>query len=115
MIDAPGLVEGRKNVALNNLIANIAKVPKQLMVMGLTVSKALSFIVAVTQKRFLTLCTHKMLYMPMLSKCSDDPFLNWSPTSSTDGNSHFVVATKAVKFVQFICSIAWSCTNLSGT
>ena len=55
MIDAPGLVEGGKNIALNNLIAYVAKVSKELVVVGFTVGKAFPLVVAVSHERLLAL------------------------------------------------------------
>jgi len=37
MIDAPGFVEGGKNITLNNLIAHVAQVSKELVVVSFTV------------------------------------------------------------------------------
>lgn len=115
MIDTPCLVESCKNVTLNNLIANIAKVSKQLMVVGFAVGKAFSLIVTISKKRLLTLCTHKMLDMPMFPECSNNSLLDWSSAGPTDGYSHFVMTAKTVELVEFICSVAWSCPHLPGT
>ena len=60
-------------------IAMIAKWPKKLMVMKVTVCLAIFLIVPVTQKGFLTFCTGKVLYMPIFSHGSDNSLFNWSP------------------------------------
>jgi len=115
MIDAPGLVEGGKNIALNNLIAYVAKVSKELVVVGFTVSKPLPLIVPISQEGFLTFCTDKMLHMPMLPKCCNDSFLDWPPTGSTDRNTHLVMAAQAVQLVQLVGSVARPGPHLPGT
>jgi len=106
MIDAPCLVEGGKNIALNNLIAYVAKVSKELVVVGFTIGKPLPLIVAISQERFLTFCTNKMLHMPMLPKCCNDSFLDWPPAGSTDRNTHLVMAAQAVQLVQLVGGVA---------
>jgi len=106
MIDAPGLVEGGKNIALNNLIAYVAKVSKELVVVGFTIGKPLPLVVAISQEGFLTFCTNKMLHMPMLPKCCNDSFLDWPPACSTDRNTHLVMAAQAVQLVQLVGGVA---------
>ena len=44
VVDAPGLVEGREDVALYDLVADVAQVAKQLVVVSLTVGEALVLI-----------------------------------------------------------------------
>jgi len=106
MIDAPCLVEGGKNIALNNLIAYVAKVSKELVVVGFTIGKPLPLVVAISQEGFLTFCTDKMLHMPMLPKCCNDSFLDWPPACSTDRNTHLVMAAQAVQLVQLVGGVA---------
>jgi len=115
MIDTPCLVESCENIALNNLIANIAKVSKQLVVVGFAVGKALSFIVTISQKRLFTLGTNEMLDMPMFPKCSNNSFLDWPSACPTDGYAHFVMAAKTVELIEFISSIARSGPHLPST
>ena len=55
VVDAPGLVEGGEDVALDHLVAHVAKVTKQLVVVGLAVCQTLSLVVAVTQEWLLAL------------------------------------------------------------
>jgi len=55
VVDAPGLIEGGEHVSLDNLVAHLAKVPKQLMVVSLTVGKAFPLVVPVSKERLLAL------------------------------------------------------------
>jgi len=114
MIDAPGLVEGGKNIALNNLIAYVAKVSKELVVVGFTVGKPLPLIMPISQEGFLTFCTDKMLHMPMFPKCCNDSFLDWPPAGSADRNTHLVMAAQAVQLVQLVGGVARPCPHLPG-
>jgi len=65
VVDTPGLVEGGEDVALDDLVADVAQVAKQLVVVGLAVGQTLPLVVTVPQKRFLALGTNKVLHMPM--------------------------------------------------
>lgn len=76
------------------MVANIAE---QLVVVGFTVGQPLAFIVTMSQERFLTLSTHKMLHMPLLAHCIHHTALDGSPTGSTDGNTHLVMARQTVE------------------
>ncbi len=39
VVDAPGLVESREDVALDDLIAHVAEIPEELMIVDLTVGQ----------------------------------------------------------------------------
>ena len=36
----------------------------------------------------------------------------WPPACAADGNSHLVMAAKAVELVQLVGSVAWTCSHL---
>ena len=57
----------------------IAKWPKKLMIMKITVGLAILLIMLVTEERLLTLGTSKMFNMPMFPHGSDNSLFNWSP------------------------------------
>jgi hypothetical protein len=46
-----------------NLIADEAKIPEKLMVMGFAIGKTFLLIMAITQERFLTFSAYKMLHI----------------------------------------------------
>jgi len=102
MIHTPGLVKSCEDVTLDDLIANIAKISEQLMVVGFTVGKAFSFVVPISQKRLLTFCTHKVLYVPMFPQRCYDSFLNWPPASPTNGYPHLVMTPETVKLIELV-------------
>lgn len=102
VVNTPSLVQGSKHVRLDNLVADIAEVPKQLMVMGLTVSKTLPFIMPVSKERLLTLGTNEMFHMPVFTKSCHDSLFNWSPACPTDRDAHLVVAAQAVQLIQLL-------------
>jgi len=114
MIDAPSLVEGGKNITLNNLIAHVAQVSKELVVVSLTVSEPFSFVVTISQEGFLTFCTNKMLHTPMLPECRHNSFFYRSPAGSTDRDPHLVMAAQAVQLVQLVGRVSWPGPDLPG-
>jgi len=59
VVDAPGLIECCEHISLDNLVAHLAKVPKQLVVVGLTIGKALPLIVPVSKEGLLALKNDK--------------------------------------------------------
>jgi hypothetical protein len=67
VVDAPGLVERGEHVALDDLVAHVAEVAKQLVVVRLAVGQALALVVTVTEERLLALGAHKVLHVPMLA------------------------------------------------
>lgn len=89
-------------ISIDYSVANKAKVSKKFMVVGFTVGQSLAFIVAVPHEGLFTLGAHKMFNMPVLPQGSDNSFLNGPPTSSTDWNTHFVMAPQAVKLILVI-------------
>jgi len=76
VVDAPRLIEGGEHVSLDNLVAHLTKVPKQLMVVSLTVGKAFPLVVPVAKERLLALCADKVFDMPMFSKSSHHSLLD---------------------------------------
>lgn len=108
VMHAPGLVQRSEHITSNDLVANIAEVAKQLMVMYFTVRQSLLLVMTVPMERFLTLGAHEMLHMPMLSKCCDNSLLNRTTTGTTYRNAHLVMATQAVQIVHIIGSISWA-------
>lgn len=95
--DAPGLVQSRHHISLDHTVAVIAHIPKELVVVGLTVSQSFTFIMAMTKERLLTLGAHKMLDVPLLAHGVDDPPFYGPPAGATDRDAHFVVARQTVK------------------
>jgi len=67
MVDAPSLVECGENVALNHLIAYVAQVAKELVVVGLAVSQTLPLIMAVAKEGLFALGANKVLNVPVLA------------------------------------------------
>jgi len=114
VVDAPGLVEGREHVALDHLVADVAKVSKQLMVVSLAIGQTLPLIMTIAQERFLTLGTDKVLHAPMFAQSCDNTVLNGPPAGSTNGDTHLVVATETVELVEFLGRVAWSSSHLPG-
>jgi len=106
VVDAPGLIEGGEDVALDHLVAHVAKVTEQLVVVGLAVGQTLSLVVAVTQEWLLALCTYEVFNVPVFSKSGDDAFLYRPPAGATNRDAHFVMAPEAIEFVQLVGSVA---------
>ena len=63
----PGFVESREDVTLDDLVADVAKVAEQLVVVGLAVGQALALVVAVAQEGFLALGADEVLDVPVLA------------------------------------------------
>merc|ERR1712045_1081152 len=87
VVDAPGLVEGGEDVALYDLVTDIAEVAEQLVVVSLAVGQALPLVVTVTKERFLTLGTNEVFYTPVFPQSRHHPALYGSPTGSADWDS----------------------------
>lgn len=96
-VDTPGLVQGRHHISFNYTVAVIANVSKQLIVVGLAVGQALAFIVAVSQERFFTLSTNKMLHVPLFAHGVDHTALDGSPAGSADRDTHLIVTGQTVQ------------------
>jgi len=114
VVDAPGLVEGREDVALYDLVADLAEVAEQLVVVSLAVGQAFPLVVPVTQERFLTLGADKVLHTPVLPQGGDDPALYGSPAGATDGDAHLVVTPQAVQLVELLGRVARPGPHLPG-
>ena len=63
----PSLVKSREDVTLDDLVAHVAEVAKELVVVSLTVGKALPFVVTIAEERLLTFGTNEMLNVPMFA------------------------------------------------
>jgi len=114
VVDAPGLVEGGEDVALYDLVAHVAQVAEELVVVGLAVRQAFPLVVSVTQERFLALGADKVLDTPVLAQGGHHPALYGSPAGSTDGDSHLVVTAEAVELVELLGGVAWPGPDLPG-
>jgi len=114
VVDAPGLVEGREDVALYDLVTHLAQVPEQLVVVSLAVRQTLPLVVSVTQERFLALSADEVLDTPVLPQGGDDPALYGSPAGSTDGDSHLVMAAETVELVELLGGVARPGPDLPG-
>lgn len=102
VMDAPGLVECRKHIPAGDLIAHEAQVPKQLMVVRLTVSQTSLFVVPMPQEGLLTLGADKVLHVPVFTHGGDYTLLNRSSTRATNWNTHAIVAFEAVQLVHVV-------------
>ena len=60
VVDAPGLAQRREDVAVDDLVADVAEVAEQLVVVGLAVGQALPLVVPVAQERFLALVENEV-------------------------------------------------------
>ena len=69
----PGFVESREDVALDDLVADVAEVAEQLVVVGLAVGQALALVVAVAQEGFLALGADEVLDVPVLAWKANKP------------------------------------------
>lgn len=96
-VDTPSLVEGRHHISLDNTIAVVANISKQLVVVCFTVGQALALVVTVSKEGFLTLSAHKMLHMPLLAHGVNHTALDGSPAGTADGDTHLVVAGQTVE------------------
>ena len=63
----PRLVEGSKDISLDDLVTDVAEVTEELVVVGLAVGQPLALVVPVAQEWFLTLGANKMFHMPMFA------------------------------------------------
>lgn len=96
VVNAPRLVECRKDISRDDLIAHKAQIAEQLVVMRLAIRQALLFVMPMSKERLLALCTHKVLHVPVLAQCSDHTLFDWSVTGAADRNTHLVVAAQTV-------------------
>lgn len=99
MVHAPRLIQGRKHIPCNHLIADKAQVSKQLMVMRLAVGQPAFLIMPVAQEGFLALGAHKVLHMPVLAQRGHHSLLDRTTTRAANGNSHLVVTPQTVQLV----------------
>jgi len=114
VVDAPGLVESREHVALDHLVADVAKVSEQLMIVSLAVCQTFSLIMTIAEERFLTLGADKVFHAPVFPQGRDHPVLDGPPAGSTDGDPHLVVAAETVELVEFLGGVAWPGPHLPG-
>ena len=106
VVDAPGLVESGEDVALYDLVAHVAEVAEQLVVVSLAVRQPLPLVVPVAKEGFLALGTDEVLDTPVLAQCRDHPALNGPPAGPTDGYPHLVVAAEAVQLIELLRGVA---------
>lgn len=114
VVDTPSFIESREDIALDDLVANVAKVAEELVVVGLTVSQTLSLVMSIAKEGFLTLGTNEVLDMPMLAECSDNPLFDGSPAGAANGYSHLVMAPQAIQLIQLIGRVARPRPDLPG-
>lgn len=67
MADTPRLVKGTEHVSRHHVVTDKTDVPKQLMVMSLTIGQPFLLVVTSSKKWPLTFGTDKMLHMPGFS------------------------------------------------
>jgi len=106
VVDAPGLVEGGEDVALDDLVTDIAEIAEELVVVSLAVGEALPLVVAVAQEGFLALGTDEVLDAPVLAQRGDHSALDGPPAGSADGDAHLVVAPETVELVELLGGVA---------
>jgi len=114
VVHTPSFVESGEYVALNDLVAHKTQVAEQLVVMSLTIGKAFLLVMAMSQKRLLTLGADKVLNMPMFPEGSYNSLLDRSTTSSTDRDAHLVMAAQAVELVHVIGCEARTALDFTG-
>ena len=114
VVDAPGLVEGSEDVALDDLVAHVAQVAEQLMIVSLTVSQTLPLVMTVAKEWFLTLGAHEVLHAPVFTQGCDHSPLYGSPAGSTDGDTHPIVAPETVQLIELLGCVSWSGSHLPG-
>lgn len=113
VVHTPGLVQRRKHIAGNHLVAHEAQVTKQLVVVRLTIRQTALLVVPVAQERFLALGTHKVLDVPVLAQRSHHPLLDRPPTRPTDRDAHLVVAPQTVQLVQVVGRVSRTTLHLA--
>lgn len=67
VVHAPGLIQSGEHVARNDLVANVAQVAEELVVVGLAVGQSFALVMAVAVERFLAFGAHEMLRMPVFA------------------------------------------------
>jgi len=97
MLNTPALVKSIYHISHNSFIAFKAYITKQLIIMSLTVSQSLPFVITMTIKWLFTLGTHKVLNMPRLSKGMYNTIFNRPPASTTNWCTHFIMASQAIQ------------------
>lgn len=102
MVHTPRLVQRRKHIAGNHLIAHKAQVPEQLMVVNLAVGQAALLVVAIAQERLLAFGAHEMLDVPVLAQRRHDALLDRAPACAANRYAHFVVTPQAVQLVHVV-------------
>jgi len=115
VVDAPGFVKGSEHVALDNLVADIAKISKQLVIVSFAVGQPLALVVSVAQEGLLALGADKVLHVPMFSKGSHNPLLDRATTSTTYGDTHFVVTSQTIEFIKLLCCVTRPSSNLTSS
>ena len=99
---------------LDDSIAVIAELTKELMVVVLTVGQTIPLIVLVTQEWFLTASAGEVLHMPVFTQSCHHPLLYWSPASSTYWNVHLIVTPETEELIDFVSDDSWSRLDFSG-
>lgn len=97
VVDTPGFVQGSEYISTDDTVADVTKVAKQLVVVGLTVRKPLLLVVPVAQERLFTLSAYEVLDVPVLAQCSDHTLLNGPSASTANGDAHLVMTAEAVQ------------------
>jgi len=114
VVDAPGLVEGGEHVALDHLVADVAQVSKQLMIVSLTVGQTFPLIMPVAKEGFLALGADKVFHTPVFAQSRDHSVLDGPPAGSADGDPHLVMAAETVELVEFLGSVPRPGPHLPG-
>ena len=92
-------------ITWNNVITGKALFPKQLIIVGFTISQATFLKMPWTIKWRFTLGACKMLNMPLFAQCVYNPlFINWHMTCGAYRDIEFIVTLYTIEFASVL---AW--------
>jgi len=93
VVHAPRLVQGREHVSLDDVVANMAEVSEQLVVVCLAISQSFPLVVAISQERLLAFGADEVFHAPMLAQGGHNSALDRSPARTANRNAHTVMAS----------------------
>ena len=79
------------------VVANMAKVSEQLVVVCLAISQPFPLVVAISQERLLAFGADEVLHAPMLAQGGHNSALDRSPARTANRNAHTVMASTGNK------------------
>lgn len=113
VVHAPRLVQRREHISGDDLVAYVAQIAEQLVVVLLAVREALLLVVPVPVERLLAFSAHEMLNVPMFPEGGDDSLLDGTATGAADRDAHLVVAPKAKQVVHVVGRVARAVLDLA--